>query len=248
MKLISLKTLTILIILIISLSSCASVQSSAMFRNSSVENRILGSIAKLYISKDGSDKYWGCTAYPVSRSSNKYIFLTAAHCVLIKDKNDKYTGKTAKRFLLSFKDYPEQDGKLYDAKLVAHEYDKIENKDFALLEAYLPFYIPIIYLSSNEPTENQCVVNIGFPSKEKTRIHYGYVEKTYQFENYFVVRLGGVLDPHGSSGSPIIECLSGKNVGIMVSVASKNTPDKIIVFSWQSLREFLKSNNVSLDY
>ena len=220
---------------------------AAIYRNEALEYRIERRTVKLRIYKK-SEPY-GCTAFVISRKENTYLFATAAHCLIENNENKYKKWKLAKNFQILAASQPNYEKKSYPAKLLAYEYDKDKDIDFAVLEAVIPFSLPVLYLAlDEEPTAKQCVVNFSFPRHKNAELLHGFVDPYFLFLDSFTVFLGGFAesaDTKGASGSAIIDCSNGKVLGILVAYF-RSGPIRLHVLLVSSFADFLRKHEIEL--
>src|SRR3989344_6273093 len=223
---------------------------AAVYRNSALEERTKRAVVrvKLYKSKNAK-KSAGCTAEVISREDNNYLLATAAHCVLIDtEEKDRSKWKLVEKIELVLTSFDNENLKqFYPAKLLAYEYDKKADVDFAILAATIPVNLPVLYLSLDEPVYKQCVLNFSFPRRKTADLLYGYVDDILVFsQKSFIIRLGGLVDPRGASGSAVIDCVDGKILGFAVGSWLPELPDKLMVLTVKNFIRFLSRHQIKL--
>jgi len=189
-------------------------ESALRSRNRIIEKNVFSATGKLItIKKDG--KRYGCTAFAYKRSNYVYRFITAAHCVASDDRENKKIKILSKSLIIYIEN---KSSKKYKARVVAVGYKGI-NDDLAILEAKLDRHIPILALAEDKISHWQSYVNVSYPTSADGNLFYGYVDQlNYDGSEDILLKIIGVYDPRGASGSAIVDFYSGKVIAILVAM------------------------------
>ena len=187
---------------------------AAVYRRQAVEDKLFAATGRL--SSRYKTGHYNCTAIVLFREKNTYLFLTAAHCLIVDNKKKPEEWEYTTDLWLRLENLDTKQFEYYPAKSVILGHDFEAAFDFALVEAFIPRDIPAPVLSHAELKVNDCVVSVAYPADGGgADIFYGFVDYVNADIEAFV-RLGQIKDSFGASGAALASCREGDILGLII--------------------------------
>lgn len=238
-------TWVLLLLVFISSNSGSNINSETnifIYQNEKNVKRAVSSTALAILFQDNG--IFNCTAFAYKRVNNIYYFATSAHCVSKADNVNQEIIMNTNLVLLKISDdinSPEAATDVYIANIFAVGYVAAHD-DYAILTATIENRdIPMIKFTDFVPEVNQCVFNVSLPREGDGNVFFGYITSTIRDDESgsllaMSLKLFGVNQAPGASGSAVIGCASGNAYGIVT--AADDSIHKIIALSASSFLNF----------
>lgn len=238
-------TWVLLLLVFISSDSGSNINSETnifIYQNENNVKRVASSTALAIIFR--KDGIFNCTAVAYRRVNNLYYFEIPAHCVSETDDINQEIIMNTNFVLLKISDdinSPEAATDVYVANVFAVGY-KTALDDYAILTATIENRdIPMIRFTDFAPEVNQCVFNVSFPREGDGNVFFGYITSTIRDDESgsllaMTLKLFGVNQAPGASGSAVASCASGNVYGIIT--AADDNIHKIIALSSSGFLNF----------
>lgn len=212
---------------------------AAVYRNKVLEAKLFAATARLYASYKREP--YGCTATAIMKEKNNYyLFLTAAHCLIVDHEKDKKDWEYMTDLYLRLENPETKEFEYYPAKRVMLDHDKDKAFDFGLVGARIARELPLPDFSRSELKVNDCVVSVAYPKDSGgADIFYGFVEYVNDGVEAFV-SMGQIKSLFGASGAAIVSCHNGDILGVIIGYGDKENKDKIYMLLTPRVTEFFQ--------
>jgi hypothetical protein len=187
-----------------------------------LEQRVFDATVAIFTKDANGQPDRSCTASAISRKDNKYLFVTAAHCVLIWDANGNLTGQPVSALYLT----PDTNEPwVVPAHVLLFQYDNQGGHDWGVIEAMIPVVMPLLEIGP-PPLLGDEVLVVGFPAFFTKQLSQGIVSTPHVaaqgLSGYGALNLYGIAG--GSSGSAVVNVRTGRICGLIVLLVEQNFP------------------------
>lgn len=229
------------------------VQNSAPVRNFERDLVLASGIVFIsFVDPEVKQKHGGnCTGFAFAKNGDKYLFLTAAHCVSEYNKDI-----SANVFLNPQVDIvletPSGNFRFHKAKVLAVGYEKT-NEDFSILEIETDDDIPVMPLAKIGPSLNEDILLAASPLGASLGVLSlkGYVSKEKfinlvtsdgtKANNSFGIQVIGLGRTKGFSGAGVFGVKTNAIVGVAVAILGNETGHvTLVVISIEKFNSFYK--------
>ncbi len=208
------------------------------FKSDFIRDKALPAVAVL--TTTFPNKISMCSAFAFAKEGKVYKFASNAHCVLKEELENGRIKVFSTEMEISFYNAEGRRVGYFPATFVGalHEQSK---KDFVIAEAEIDLLdVPVLKLSETDPVFGRCAFAVGFPADADSRVVLGFIYRLVSDDYQEVLlKVSGVRDSHGLSGSPVLDCRTKEVVAIIATGADED-PNVLGAFPISVFREAQK--------